>query len=205
MNKTIVFVIIGVIIFLLIISKTESFANSSSDKELSLIELENIKASVDKVADGEFLEAKNKIGENNLKILIDAFKSSQEKPSAERKSGFDSNIFVKNIFSDNTINFSNDFKQSIYLELFEASVLNRNLNMVPLRLLATDKIISADGMKKIGDNLLPKVKSITTIFVSYLLKYYDNSKSKEESRFDNDMISLEQINNLIKKNPNLFI
>ena len=205
MNKTIGILIIGIIIFLIIISKTESFANADSDKQLSLIELENIKASVDKVADGEFLDAKNKFGENNLKILIEAFKTSQEKPSAERKSDFDSNVFVQNIFSDNRINISNTFKQSIYLELFEASVLNRNLYMVPLRLVATDKIISDDGMKKIANNLLPRVKNITTIFVSYLLKYYDNSKPKDEPRFDSDMITLEQINNLIKKKPNLFI
>jgi hypothetical protein len=205
MKKTIVFIILGIILLCVILNKTESFANSST--ELSLIELENIKASIDKIADIEFSNAKNQIKENNIKILIDAFKESQNKDlSAEnKKADFNSNVFVQNVLSDDRLGITNSFKQNIYIDLLEASVFDRNLNMIPLNLIATNKITSDEGMKKIGENLLPTVANITTTFVSYLLKHYDNSKPREQSRFNNSMITLGEINNIIKNKTGLFI
>lgn len=211
MKKTIVFIILGIILLCVVLNKTESFANSST--ELSLIELENIKASIDKIADTEFSNAKNQIKENNIKILIDAFKESQNKKdtdgkdlSAEKKKDdFNSNVFVQNVLSDNRLGLSSSFKDDIYINLLEASVFDRNINMIPLSLIATEKITSDEGMKKIGENLLPRVANITKTFVSYLLKHYDNSKPREQSRFNNSMITLDEIKNIIKNKPGLFI
>jgi hypothetical protein len=37
-----------------------------------------------------------------------------------------------------------------------------------------------------------------------MLKYYDNTVFEENLKFDTNIVSLEQINQLIKKNPKLF-
>ena len=169
-----------------------------------------IKDSIDKVAFKEYLDAIDKIGENYIKIIIDTFKKSLDKNNMkEQKASFESNSFIQAIFTNEKLALTDNFKQSLFMELSEAHLLNRNINMVPLRLFATDKIISKDGMNKITDNLQNiQLKKITTFFILYLLKYYDmtqpqHNKNDKILRFEKDSPSHEEINLLITKS-NLF-
>jgi hypothetical protein len=198
MKNTLILIIVGIILFIIITNKYELFSDSTQQIQLTEFELSNIKKSIDSVADIFFTNAKNTLTENNIKILIDSF------TKATNKEQFDKNIFVQNIFNDEKLELTENFKQSLYLELLEAHVMEKNLNNIAIRLIATEKITNNENIKKIKDNLLPNLKKISKIFILYLLKYYDNTVSNDKPKFDPDVVSLNQINQLINKNPKLF-
>jgi hypothetical protein len=208
MKKIIIIVIFCIVLLSVLCNKTELFANTT----INLVDhdMYQIKDSIDKVAFKEYLDAIDKIGENYIKIIIDTFKKSLDKNNMkEQKASFESNSFIQAIFTNEKLALTDNFKQSLFMELSEAHLLNRNINMVPLRLFATDKIISKDGMNKITDNLQNiQLKKITTFFILYLLKYYDmtqpqHNKNDKILRFEKDSPSHEEINLLITKS-NLF-
>ena len=170
-----------------------------------------IKDAIDKVAYNEYYHALEKIGENNIKIIIDTFKESIKKDSMqEQKKNFESNIFIITIFTNEEIGLSDNFKQSLFIELSEANLLDRNINMIPLRLYASEKIVSKENMEKIINKLNNiELKKITSFFILYLLKYYDisqpNHKENEKIlRFTKETPTLNEINELIKKRPSVF-
>ncbi len=199
-----IFIVVGILVFIIITTKNEFFANTTKSIELTNAELSNIKKSIDGIADSFFTEAKNKLGETNIKILVESFIKTTKSSEQNKKEQFEKDVFVQNIFNDEKIALTENIKQSLYLELYEAHVLDRNLHIIPIRLIAAEKIINNENIKKIKENLYPNLKTISKTFISYLLKYYDNTVSDNEQKFDSNIISLEQINQLIKKNPKLF-
>ena len=214
MKKTIIFIIFGIILLFITCNKNELFANTT----FSLVEhdMYQIKDAIDKVAYLQYIDAVKKIGENYVKIIIDAFKKSVEKNSMkensmeEQKKLFESNSFIRAIFTNEKIDLSDNFKQSLFMELNEAHILNRNIDMVPLRLYSTEKIISKEGMKKLTENLQNlELKKISNFFVLYLLKYYDISKpphNKNEKilRFESSTPTHDEINSIIKTSKLFF-
>jgi hypothetical protein len=204
MKRLMIFIVVGILVFIIITTKNEFFANTTKSIELTNAELSNIKKSIDGIADSFFTEAKNKLGETNIKILVESFIKTTKSSEQNKKEQFEKDVFVQNIFNDEKIALTENIKQSLYLELYEAHVLDRNLHIIPIRLIAAEKIINNENIKKIKENLYPNLKTISKTFISYLLKYYDNTVSDNEQKFDSNIISLEQINQLIKKNPKLF-
>lgn len=209
MKKIVLIVIFCIILLAIFCNKTESFTNTI----IKLIDHDfyQIKDAIDQVAYNEYYNALNKIGENNIKIIIDTFKESIKKDSMqEQKNAFESNIFIKSIFKDEAINLSDNFKQSLFIELREANLFDRNLNMIPLRLYVSEKIVSKENMKKIIDKLNNiELKKITSFFILYLLKYYDisqpNHKQNEKIlRFTKETPTIDEINSTIQKNPSVF-
>ncbi len=198
MKNNVILIAIGIVLFIMITNKYEFFSDSAQPFQLTEFELTNIKKSIDSVANALFTYTKNILGDNNIKILVDAFLK------ATNREQFDQNIFVQNILNTEKLELSENFKQSLYLELLEARVLGKNLNNIPIRLIAGEKITNVENLKKIKENLLPNLKKINKIFILYLLKYYDNTTDPDKPRFDSSIVSLEQINQLISKNPKLF-
>jgi hypothetical protein len=203
MKRLIIFIVVGILIFTIITTKNEFFASSSPIIELTSAELTNIKKSIDGIANTYFTEAKNKLGETNIKILVESFIKTTKSLEENKKELFEKDVFVQNILNDEKIALTENIKQSLYLELFEAYVLDRNLNIIPIRLIAVEKIINDENIKKIKENLFPNLKNISKTFISYMLKYYDNTVLEDNLKFDTNIVSLEQINQLIKKNPKL--
>ncbi len=201
MKRTICFIILGILILLIVLNKTELFANTS----IKLVErdLYLIKNAIDKVADLEYINSTQRIGKNYLKIIIETFNNRDEsKTFEEQKEAFKTNSFIVAIFSDSNLNLTDNFKQSLFMELFEAQLLKRNLEMVPLRLYSSEKITSDENMNKIKEKLQnPELaKTITKFFISYMLKFYDNSQPSHESgepikRFEKNTPTFEDINN----------
>ena len=151
------------------------------------------------------------IGENYLKIIIEAFHKSLKKNSIEeQKKIFESDSFIQIIFSDEKLGLSDNFKQSLFMELSEARLLNRNIKMVPLRLYTNAKIISKGNLLKITNNFKNiELRKISTFFISYLLKYYDMSKPQHSQndkilRFDNSLPKINEFNSLISKSKLFF-
>ena len=198
-----IFIVVGVLIFIIITTKNEFFANTNQPIQLTNAELTNIKKSIDGIADSFFTESKNKLGETNIKILVESFIKTTKSSEQNKKEQYEKDVFVQNIFNDDKIALTENIKQSLYLELYEAHVLDRNLYIIPIRLIAAEKIINNENIKKIKENLYPNLKTISKTFISYLLKYYDNTVSDNEKKIDSNIVSLEQINQLIKKNPKL--
>ena len=170
-----------------------------------------IKDAIDQVAYKEYYDALNKIGENNIKIIIDTYKESIKKDSMqEQKNTFESNIFIKSIFKNENLGLSDNFRQSLFIELSEANLLDRNIYMIPLRLYASDKIVSKENMEKIIEKLNNiELKKITSFFILYLLKYYDisqpnHNKNEKILRFVKETPTYEEINSLIKKKSTIF-
>lgn len=203
MKRLILFIVVGVIIFIIFTNKNEFFTNSSQLIKLTNVELVNIKSSIDKIANVYFTEAKKKLGETNIKILVESFIKTTKSSDQDKKKQFEEDIFVQNIFNDEQISLSKNIKQSLYLELFEAYVLNRDLYIIPIRLIAAEQIINDENIKKIKENLFPNLINISKTLISYILKYYDNTVS-DDQKFDSTIVSLEQINKLIQTNPTLF-
>jgi len=208
MKKITLIIIFCIVLLSVLCNKKELFSNTT----INLVEhdMYQIKDSINKIAYDEYINAVNKIGESYIKIIIDTFnKSIEQKTIQEQKTAFESNSFIQAIFTNETLNLTNNFKQSLFMELSEAHLLNRNINMVPLRLYATDKITSQENMKKISDNIQNiQLKKITTFFILYLLKYYDiteplHNQNDKILRFDKDTPTHEKINSLIKTS-NLF-
>ena len=202
-------IIFCVVLFAVLCNKKELFTNTSSIV-LSEHDMYQILDSINNVAIKEYLDATKKIGENYIKIIIDAFNKSLKKNSIEeQKKMFESDSFVQIIFNDEKLGLSDNFKQSLFMELSEARLLNRNINMVPLRLYTNAKIISKENLQKITDNLLNvNLKKISRFFISYLLKYYDMSKPQHKKnekilRFESSLPTLNEFNSLIRKS-NLF-
>jgi hypothetical protein len=204
MKKLIIFIVVGILIFLIITNKNEYFTNSNQSIQLTDADIINIKKSIDQVANGFFTEAKNNLGESNIKILVESFLKSINSSEQNKEDKFKKEIFVQNIFNDDKISLSENIKQSLYLELFEAQVLGRNLYIVPVRLIAAEKITTNENINKIKSNLFPNLKNISNTLISYILKYYDNTISDIDKKFDTEIISSVQINQLISKNPKLF-
>lgn len=206
MNKFIIFIVLGcILLYFIMINNNEFFGNSNSPIELTDADLEYIKNSIDKVADNIFTEAKNNLGEKNIKQLIDSFLKTTESTKENKKNLFDEDIFVQNILNNENIHLSNNFKQSLYLELLEAYAFNKKLEIIPVRLIATEIITNEENLNKIIEGLptYTRLKNISKTLILYLLKYYDNTVSSDKSKYDSDMMSLEQINKLIIKNKNL--
>ena len=201
MTKKIIFIIVIILILIIVTYKNEFFTNSTNSIELSNADLINIKKSIDQVAAPFFIEAKNNLGDTNIKLLIDSFIKITESPDENKKDLFNNHAFVDNIFK--TVSLSENFKQSLYLELFEAYVLDRNLYIIPIRLIAIDKITNGENIKKIKDNLYTHLQNISDTFILYMIKYYDYLPSEIDKRFDPSIISLDAINQLITKNPKL--
>lgn len=207
MTKKIIFIIVIILILIIITYKNEFFTNSTNSTDstkpiqLSDADLSNIKKSIDDIAAPLFIEAKNNLGDENIKILIDSFIKITELPDENKKDSFNKNAFVHNIFIDKTISLSENFKQSLYLELFEAYVLGRNLNIIPIRLIASEKITNVENIKKIKDKLYTHLQNISDTFILLILKYYDYLPAEIDKRFDSSIISRDEINNLIAKNP----
>ena len=208
MKKTIIYIILAIVLIIITFNKTERFTNT----KISLVEhdMYQIKDAIDKVAYKEYLNAINIIGENYIKIIIDAFnKSLKEKSIQDQKKVFESNSFIQAIFKNEKIGLSDNFKQSLFMELSEAQLLNRNINMVPLRLFSSDKIVSKESIKKISENLQNlQLKKINSFFISFLLKYYDitqplHLKNETILRFENGIPTFKEINSMIEKS-NLF-
>lgn len=208
MKKTIIYTILALVFLLITFNKTEKFTNTN----ISLVDYDmyQIKEAIDKVAYNEYLNAINNIGENYIKIIIDAFNTSlKEKSIQEQKKVFESNSFIQAIFTNKTLNLSDNFKQSLFIELSEAQLLNRNINMVPLRLYSSDNIVSKNNITKISENLQNiQLKKINSFFILFLLKYYDitqplHIKNEKILRFDKGTPSFEEINSMIIKS-NLF-
>lgn len=194
MKKTICFITLGILILLLAFYKTELFANTS----LKLVErdLYLIKNAIDTIADQEYNNSLDRIGKNYLKIIIEAFnKRDENKTIEEQRKAFESNSFIVVIFSDKNLNLTDNFKQSLFTELVEAKLFDRNLQMVPLRLHSSDRITSDENMNKIKEKLQnPELaKTITKFFISYILKFYDNSQSQK--KFETSTPTFEDINN----------
>ncbi len=207
MKKILTFIVLGVIIIFIMGTGKEFFTdsvNSTSTVVLSVADLENIKKSIDDVANELFIDASKKLGDTNIKILIESFIKTTQSDDSNKKNQFEKNVFVQNILNDEKLSLSENVKQSLYLELYEAHVLNRNLNVVPIRLLATEKITNEENTKKIKEKLFPHLKKINKILILYFLKYYDNTGDSNKSRFDTGIISIEQINKLVERNPKLF-
>lgn len=203
-------IIFCVVIFAVLCNKKELFTNTSSIV-LSEHDMYQILDSINNVAYEEYLDATKKIGENYLKIIIDAFHKSLKKNSIEeQKKIFESDSFIQIIFSDEKLGLSDNFKQSLFMELSEARLLNRNIKMVPLRLYTNAKIISKGNLLKITNNFKNiELRKISTFFISYLLKYYDMSKpqhSKNDKilRFDNSLPKINEFNSLISKSKLFF-
>ena len=171
MKRFIIFIVVGILIFMLFSGRNEYFSNSSQNIELNIADLTNIKKSVDQVANQHFIEAKKRLGENNIKLLIDTFHKTNKSDESDKKALFIKDIFVQNIFSDDKLQLSENFKQSLYLELFEAHVLDRNLEIIPVRLIAIEKITTDDNINKIREQLFPHLKKINKIFILYLSIY----------------------------------
>ena len=208
--KTSTIIIFCIVLFAVFCNKKkELFANSSSIV-LSEHDMYQIKDAIDNVAYKEYLDAINKIGENYIKIIIDAFnKSLKETSIEEQRKLFESNSFIQVIFTDEKLGLDNNYKQSLFMELSEARLLNRNIKMVPLRLYSNSKIISKENLQKITVNIQNiQLKKITNFFILYLLKYYDISKPQHKKndkilRFENSLPSFNEFNSLISKS-NLF-
>ncbi len=209
MKKTICFIILGILILLIVFNKTELFANTS----IKLVELDMylIKNAIDHVSNQEYLDSAERIGKNYLKIIIEAFNKSQEsKTIEEQRKAFESNSFIIAIFSDKNLNLTDSFKQDLFTELAEAHLFERNLQMVPLRLKASDSIASDENMNKIKEKLQnPQLKTITKFFIKYMLKFYDNSQPSHESgepikRFEKNTPTFEDINKRLTENSKLF-
>lgn len=203
-------IIFCVVIFAVLCNKKELFTNTSSIV-LSEHDMYQILDSINNVAYEEYLDATKKIGENYLKIIIEAFHKSLKKNSIEeQKKMFESDSFIQIIFSDEKLGLSDNFKQSLFMELSEARLLNRNIKMVPLRLYTNAKIISKGNLLKITNNFKNiELRKISTFFISYLLKYYDMSKpqhSKNDKilRFDNSLPKINEFNSLISKSKLFF-
>jgi len=209
MKKIVLIVIFCIVLLAVFCNKTELFSNTT----IKLIDhdLYQIKDAIDKVAYKEYYDALNKIGENNIKIIIDAYKDSIKKDSMkEQKNAFESNIFIKSIFQNEEIRLSDNFKQSLFIELSEANLLDRNINMIPLRLYASEKIVSKENMEKIINKLNNiELKKITSFFILYLLKYYDISQPNHNEnekilRFTKETPTINEINELIQKRSSVF-
>ncbi len=212
MRKTVIYVILALVFLLITFNKTEKFTDTNTNTSINLVEYDmyQIKDAIDKVAYNEYINAINKIKKDHIKIIIDAFNTSlKEKSIQEQKKVFESNSFIQSIFTNEKLELSDNFKQSLFIELSEAQLLNRNIEMVPLRLYAIDKIVSRQSIKKISENLQKiQLKKINSFFISFLLKYYDitqplHAKNEEILRFDKGTPSFEEINSMIKKS-NLF-
>jgi len=203
-------IIFCVVIFSVLCNKKELFNNTSSIV-LSEQDMYQILDSINNVAYEEYLDATKKIGENYLKIIIEAFHKSLKKNSIEeQKKIFESDSFIQIIFSDEKLGLSDNFKQSLFMELSEARLLNRNIKMVPLRLYTNAKIISKGNLLKITNNFKNiELRKISTFFISYLLKYYDMSKPQHSQndkilRFDNSLPKINEFNSLISKSKLFF-
>jgi len=209
MKKIIIIVIFCIVLLSVLCNKTELFANTT----INLVDhdMYQIKDSIDKVAFKEYLDAIDKIGENYIKIIIDAFnKSLKNNNIEEQRKLFESDSFIQIIFSDEKLGLSDNFKQSLFMELSEARLLNRNIKMVPLRLYTNAKIISKGNLLKITNNFKNiELRKISTFFISYLLKYYDMSKPQHSQndkilRFDNSLPKINEFNSLISKSKLFF-
>ena len=209
MKKIVLIVIFCIVLLAIFCNKTELFTNTT----INLIDhdMYQIKDAIDQVAYKEYYDALNKIGENNIKIIIDTYKESIKKDSMqEQKNTFESNIFIKSIFKNEKLGLSDNFRQSLFIELSEANLLDRNINMIPLRLYASDKIVSKENMEKIIEKLNNiELKKITSFFILYLLKYYDisqpnHNKNEKILRFVKETPTYEEINSLIKKKSTIF-
>jgi hypothetical protein len=203
-------IIFCIVLFAVFCNKKKELFTNSSKIELSEHDMYQIKDAIDKVAYKEYLEAINKIGENYIKIIIDAFnKSLKNNNIEEQRKLFESDSFIQVIFNDEKLGLSDHIKQSLFMELSEARLLNRNIKMVPLRLYSNSKIISKENLQKITENIQNiQLKKITKFFISYLLKYYDISKPRHNKnekilRFENTLPSYKEFNALISKS-NLF-
>lgn len=203
-------IIFCIVLFAVFCNKKKELFTNSTKIELSEHDMYQIKDAIDKVAYKEYLEAINKIGENYIKIIIDAFnKSLKNNNIEEQRKLFESDSFIQVIFNDEKLGLSDHIKQSLFMELSEARLLNRNIKMVPLRLYSNSKIISKENLQKITENIQNiQLKKITKFFISYLLKYYDISKPRHNKnekilRFENTLPSYKEFNALISKS-NLF-
>ena len=143
------------------------------------------------------------MGDTNIKILVESFIKTTKSLEENKKEQFEKDIFVQNILNDEKIALTENIKQSLYLEFFEAHVLDRNLYIIPIRLIAVEQILNDENIKKIKESLFPNLKNTSKTFISYMLKYYDNTVLEDNLKFDSTIASLEQINQLIKKNPKL--
>jgi len=203
MKRLIIFIVASILIFIIITTKSDFFANTTQQIELTIAELTNIKKSIDGIANTYFTEAKNKLGDTNIKILVESFIKTTKSLEENKKEQFEKDIFVQNILNDEKIALTENIKQSLYLEFFEAHVLDRNLYIIPIRLIAVEQILNDENIKKIKESLFPNLKNTSKTFISYMLKYYDNTVLEDNLKFDSTIASLEQINQLIKKNPKL--
>jgi hypothetical protein len=203
-------IIFCIVLFAVFCNKKKELFTNSSSIVLSEHDMYQIKDAIDKVALKEYLDAINKIGENYIKIIIDAFNKSLKENSIEKqKKLFESDSFIQVIFNDEKLGLDNNYKQSLFMELSEARLLNRNVKMVPIRLYSNSKIISKENLQKITENIQNiQLKKITKFFILYLLKYYDISKPQHNKndkilRFENSLPSFKEFNSLISKS-NLF-
>jgi len=203
--KTSTIVIFIIVLFCVLYNKKELFTNLSSIV-LSEYDMYQIKNAIDIVVNNEYLKATKIIGIDYLKIIIDTFNKNLNIIDLEKQRElFESDNFIKLMFNDDKLNLSENFKKSLFVELSEAHLFNRNINMVPLRLYSSNKI----NINNIKDNLQNiQLKKISKFFIFYLLKYYDNSKPKHEKnnkilRFENSLPSIKELNSRIKQS-NLF-
>jgi hypothetical protein len=203
-------IIFCIVLFAVFCNKKKELFTNSSSIVLSEHDMYQIKDAINKVANYEYLDAIKKIGENYIKIIIDAFYKSLKETSIEKqKNLFEADSFIQVIFNDEKLGLSDHFKQSLFMELSEARLLNRNIKMVPLRLYSNSKILSKENLKKITENIQNiQLKKISKFFISYLLKYYDISRPQHNKndkilRFENSLPSFKEFNSLISKS-NLF-
>ena len=203
-------IIFCIVLFAVFCNKKKELFTNSSSIVLSEHDMYQIKDTINKVAYNEYLDAINKIGENYLKIINDAFHKSLKETSIEKqRTLFESDSFIQVIFNDEKLGLSDHYKQSLFMELSEAKLLNRNVKMVPLRLYSNSKIISKENLQKITENIQNiQLKKITKFFILYLLKYYDISRPQHNEndkilRFENSLPSFKEFNSLISKS-NLF-
>ena len=208
--KTSTIIIFCIVLFAVFCNKKKELFTNSSSIVLSEHDMYQIKDTINKVAYNEYLDAINKIGENYLKIINDAFHKSLKETSIEKqRTLFESDSFIQVIFNDEKLGLSDHYKQSLFMELSEAKLLNRNVKMVPLRLYSNSKIISKENLQKITENIQNiQLKKITKFFILYLLKYYDISRPQHNEndkilRFENSLPSFKEFNSLISKS-NLF-
>jgi len=201
--KVIKIIVFCIILLVFICNKLELFTNLSP-KILSEYDMHQIKKAIDNVAYNEYLNAQTKIGNNYMKIIIDAFNESLVKKNVEKqKKAFESDELIKVIFNDEKLDLSKKFKESLFMEMDEAYLLNRNINMVPLRLYSENNIISKKNYKRITEKILSlEFKNISDFFILYLLKFYDISQKK--TRFDRSLPTINELNKKIVDNLSLF-
>jgi len=204
MKKIIVFIIFGIILLFVITNKTETFADTIT--QLTDEDMYQLKQAIDKVADKEYLNAKNQIGTTYLEMIISIFGSRNKDVSIEKqKEAFNSYSVISAFYKNESLSLSENFKQSLFTDLVAAVAINNTLDtdklkhkllMVPLRLYSSDKITSNENMKKIRD---ASKLNVSDFFVKYLLEFYDNSQpahkpNEKINRFNDSTPTAKYIN-----------